>query len=144
MVIVKLIGFSPINICSKSPHNHTACEVSNAKIASIWPSCYMVTVIQAPMFLCVPSPRGQTLPTGQGGAGVCKLYRHKWSSTLAACPSVLCKAKCINYEDIIEGITDVYWKRMLTEGIHPLHNKHHTVNCGWQAICKNALSYLYF
>lgn len=67
-----LICFSPINTCLKFPHNHTACELGNAKIAAPWQNCQcLMTVIQAPMFACIPSPSGQPLLTGHSGAGNC-------------------------------------------------------------------------
>lgn len=65
-----LICFSPISICSKSPHNFTSWELGNAKITAIWQNSQgLVTVIQAPMFVWLPSPRGQPLLKRQGGAG---------------------------------------------------------------------------
>lgn len=102
-----LICFSPINTCLKFPHNHTACELGNAKIAAPWQNCQcLMTVIQAPMFARTPSPSGQPLLTGHSGAGNCLHAVSAQSTTLATHPSVLCKAKCFNYDDIIKGTTD--------------------------------------
>ena len=54
-----------------------------------------------------PPPRGQPLLTEQGAAGGGKLCQNKGSPTLAAHPSVLCKAKCFPYNNIVKGAVNI-------------------------------------
>lgn len=135
--MVTLIYFSQMNICSNPPHNRTwirQCQhcrhLAHAGGRQRWFRCPCS---------CWSLHQGDYQDTKTKVELVSVSSMHcfvPW--TLAAHPSQARKHFQWHYRRTRQ------YREIAHPGYHPHQNKHCIVNCGWHAVCKNTLSYLYY